>query len=50
MSRAAGRTILVYALLVTGAFLAILPMIWMVSASLMPLSRAVFYWRWLNGC
>ena len=43
MSRVPGRTILVYALLVAGAFLAILPMIWMVSASLMPTGDATTY-------
>ena len=43
MSGAAWRRVLVYVLLLAGAFLAILPMIWMVSASLMPTGDATTY-------
>ncbi|HEU4829791.1 MAG TPA: carbohydrate ABC transporter permease [Gemmatimonadales bacterium] len=43
MSGATVRRALVYLLLIAGAFLAILPMIWMVSASLMPAGEATTY-------
>ena len=43
MNGSVARRVLVYLLLLAGAFLAILPMIWMVSASLMPAGEATTY-------
>jgi multiple sugar transport system permease protein len=47
MSRARGgfpvSTILLYAALLAGAFIALLPMLWMISASLMPTGQATTY-------
>src|SRR5688572_16759136 len=43
MGRVKPGALVLYALLIGGAFLAMLPMIWMVSASLMPAGEATTY-------